>query len=160
MFNVNTITVAGFLGADPETRFGQSGTAVAKLRVGVSQRSTQNQDNPTMWLTVKCFGRQAEFAGKELHKGDAVCITGKLTEEHWTKQDQTPMKAIVINADLVYKDRISGQSNGTQPTAAAQPPASAPRRGAPATNGAPRVPVAPPSPAAPEAIDLDDSVPF
>ena len=162
MFNLNSIVISGFLGQDPDSRTGQSGTMVTKLRLGVSQRFSQGKEAETMWLTVKCFGKQAEYAVNNLKKGDAIGVTGKLTYETWVKQDQTKTGAFVLNADLVQKDRPHGQSEPTQqhPQAAAPAPA-APRRQAPQSNGAPRVPVAPKAPPPPPAeLDLTDDVPF
>ena len=51
---INSITVFGHLGADPEERAGNSRT-FAKGRLGVSQP----KDKPTMWFDLVCFNQWA-----------------------------------------------------------------------------------------------------
>lgn len=156
MTNLNMVAFAGHLGRDPEFRNTQSGTAICQFRLGIHQSPSQGKEMETMWFTVKCFGKQAEYASENLRKGDGVEVTGRMTFETWQKQDGTKGSANVVVADHVYKDRVSGQTD--QPRT--QPAAPAARPQTRQANGVPRVPTAPaPAPAA-AVDDLDDTVPF
>ena len=72
--SVNQHAIAGNLGADPEMHFSQEGKAICRLRVAVS--SYRKEDPPT-WFSVTAFGKDAEFVGQYLHKGDTVYVEGR-----------------------------------------------------------------------------------
>ena len=72
--SVNQHAIAGNLGADPEMHFSQEGKAICRLRVAVA--SYRKEDPPT-WFSVTAFGKDAEFVGQYLHKGDTVYVEGR-----------------------------------------------------------------------------------
>lgn len=80
MASINSFTFSGNLGRDPELRFFESGTAVATISVAITPRKS---DDPTIWMPVKIWGKQAQVAGDFLRKGSKVGITGVLQQEEW-----------------------------------------------------------------------------
>jgi single-strand DNA-binding protein len=68
--------ILGTVGADPEVRYTNGGTAVASLRVASDERRKVDGEwkKATDWYTVKLFGKPAERAGQILHKGSAVLV--------------------------------------------------------------------------------------
>jgi len=88
---VNKAIIVGNLGADPETRYTPSGTAVANIRVATTEswkdRQTGEQQERTEWHRVVAFNRLAEIIGEYLKKGSQVYIEGKLQTRKW--QDQS-----------------------------------------------------------------------
>ena len=85
---VNKVILIGNLGADPEVRHTQSGTAVSNIRVATSDRVKVGDawEDRTEWHRVVLFGRTAETAGQYLRKGSQVYIEGRLQTRKW--QDQ------------------------------------------------------------------------
>ncbi|MDX1610636.1 MAG: single-stranded DNA-binding protein [Halofilum sp. (in: g-proteobacteria)] len=87
---INKVILVGNLGADPETRYTPSGTAVANLRVATTKawkdRNSGEQQERTEWHRVVMFNRLAEIAGEYLKKGRQVYIEGELRTNKW--QDQ------------------------------------------------------------------------
>jgi single-strand DNA-binding protein len=71
--SVNQHTIVGNLGADPEMHFSQEGKAICRLRVAVQGFK---RDDPPTWFSVTAFGKDAEFVGQYLHKGDTVYVQG------------------------------------------------------------------------------------
>ena len=67
---INKVILVGNLGADPETRYSTSGSAITQIRIATSEswRDTQSgeQQERTEWHRVKFFGRLAEIAGEYL----------------------------------------------------------------------------------------------
>ncbi|SFD82266.1 single-strand DNA-binding protein [Thiohalospira halophila DSM 15071] len=88
---VNKVILIGNLGADPEVRYTQNGSAVANLRLATSEqwRDKQTGENQerTEWHRVAMFGRLGEIAGEYLKKGSKVYIEGKLQTRKWQAQD-------------------------------------------------------------------------
>ena len=78
---MNSITVAGQLGKDVEVRFLTNGDPVA----GFSVADSQGKDKPTIWWNCSLFGKRVESLAPYLVKGQAVTVTGTVTEREWEK---------------------------------------------------------------------------
>lgn len=78
MNGVNRHAVLGFLGADPEVRYTDSGLAIATLSVGASYRTKEDDEwvEKTDWVRVTLFGQKAEYAEQYIEKGHLVYIEG------------------------------------------------------------------------------------
>ncbi len=87
---INKVILVGNLGADPELRYTQSGTAVATLRVATNRRwkdKDGNQQDETEWHRVIVWAQTAEFCGNYLSKGMKIYVEGRLHTNKW--QDQS-----------------------------------------------------------------------
>ena len=87
---VNKVILIGNLGADPEVRYTQAGTAVATLRMATTERfkgkDGQVQEQ-TKWHRIVAWSRLAEICGEYLKKGSRVYIEGKIQTRKWTDQN-------------------------------------------------------------------------
>jgi len=86
---VNKVILIGNLGADPEIRYAQNGTAVANFRVATTEVWTKDgkREEQTEWHRVVAFGRLAEICGEYLSKGSRVYIEGKLQTRKWDDRE-------------------------------------------------------------------------
>lgn len=88
---INKVILVGNLGADPETRYTASGSAIANIRLATSEswrdKQTGETQEKTEWHRVVFFNRLAEIVGEYLRKGSQVYIEGKLQTRKW--QDQS-----------------------------------------------------------------------
>ncbi len=82
---MNNITVAGQLGRDAEIRYLPDGSAVANFSVADSQ----GRDKPTIWWNCSLFGKRAESLSPYLTKGQAVTVSGSITEREYQKDGAT-----------------------------------------------------------------------
>jgi single-strand DNA-binding protein len=91
---INKVILVGNLGADPETRYMPSGSAVTNIRIATSEswkdKTSGEQQERTEWHHVAMFGRLAEIAAEYLRKGSQVYIEGSLRTRKW--QDKTDGK--------------------------------------------------------------------
>lgn len=87
---MNSITIAGTLGRDPELRYVASGRAVANFSVAVSRRYQVNNEwqEQTSWVNVTCWGDMAENVGASLTKGARVIVSGRLETREYEKDGQ------------------------------------------------------------------------
>jgi single-strand DNA-binding protein len=87
---VNKVILIGNLGADPEVRFTQSGTAVATMRIATTEK-WRGQDGQmqeqTEWHRVVAWKRLAEICRDYLQKGARVYIEGRLQTNKWQDQN-------------------------------------------------------------------------
>jgi len=95
-----------------------------------SVADSQGKDKPTIWWNAQLFGKRAESLQQYLTKGQAVTVSGTVTEREWTDKDRQKRKSMDIRVnDLALQ--------GGRKDSAPQP---APRQAAPQQSPAPRAP--------------------
>lgn len=101
---VNTVTLIGNLVDDPELRFTPSGVALATVRLAVSRRY---QDRNNEWQEETLFIRgtlwrdAAENAAESLTKGMRVIVSGRLELNQWETQDGDKRSEIRVQIDEI-----------------------------------------------------------
>lgn len=94
---MNVITVAGSLGRDAELKYLQNGDAVLNFSVADSA----GRDKPTIWWNCQLFGKRAEPLSQYLKKGQAVTVSGSVSEREWTDKDGNTKKAMNVRVNEV-----------------------------------------------------------
>lgn len=94
---MNTITVAGTLGKDAEVKYLPNGDAIANFSVADSQ----GRDKPTIWWNCGLYGKRAESLAQYLTKGQAVTVTGSVSEREWTSKDGEKRKSMDVRVNDV-----------------------------------------------------------
>lgn len=96
---MNTITVIGNVGKNPEIRYSKAGKPIAKFSVA----DTRGKDDTkqTVWHNIVVFDEQAENVADQVKKGSRVLVVGRLTKEKYTAKDGTEREAVEIIADDV-----------------------------------------------------------
>lgn len=151
---VNKVILIGNLGADPETRYMPSGSAVSNLRIATTEafkdRETGQQQERTEWHSVAMFGRLAEIAGEYLRKGSQVYIEGRLRTRKWQDREGKDRYTTEIVADQMQM--LGSKGGGAMPV-------DEEGGGARTAPAAPRTKTAAATAATAEA-ELDDDIPF
>lgn len=95
MFVLNSATISGRLGSDPESIADGKG---CRFSVAVEDRfkSGDEWQSRTNWIPVTAWGSISEQIRKKLHKGSEVAIEGKLREETWEKDGQKRSKVGIV----------------------------------------------------------------
>ncbi len=98
----NTVTLVGNLVEDPELRFTASGVAMASIRIAVSRRY-QDRNNEWQEQTTFTGGTVwrdlAENVAESLTKGMRVIITGELDQRQWETADGEKRSILEIRID-------------------------------------------------------------
>jgi single-strand DNA-binding protein len=120
---LNSVSVIGNLGQDPDLRYTQQGLAVANLNIAVSEHfrdGTGESQKRTPWFRATAFGRTAEIAGEYLRKGSKVGISGQLVQRTW--QDDQGNNKSVVEIRVNQLELIGGNGNSNQQYSDAQGP--------------------------------------
>ena len=91
---MNSITLIGRAGRDPELRCFESGTQVANLTLAVNRRG---RDEEPDWFNLEIWGKQAQVAVDYVRKGSLIGVIGRIRVEKWTDRStgQERMKPVV-----------------------------------------------------------------
>ena len=109
---INSVTLVGRAGRDPEVKYFESGTVVANLTMAVNRR---NRDDEPDWFNLEIWGKQAQVAADYVKKGSLIGITGSFKLDTWkdrnTGEDRNKPVVRVDRLELLGSKRDSENSN-------------------------------------------------
>jgi len=114
--SVNKVILVGHVGADPEPRYTAAGTAVVNLRMATNEvwRDAEGKDQEiTEWHRVVLWGKQAEFAGNYIKKGQLVYVEGRLQTRTWEDRDKIERRTTEVRANIITL--LGGLKTGEAP---------------------------------------------
>jgi len=86
----NTLILTGNLGSDPKVFVTFTGKTKAVFRLAstlITKDSEGNTQKQTQWNTIALWGKRADRAVAELHKGFKVLVHGRITSRAFTDKD-------------------------------------------------------------------------
>ena len=108
---MNSITVAGSLGRDAELKHLNSGDSICNFSIADSQ----GRDKPTIWWNCSLFGKRAESLAQYLTKGQAVTVSGSVTEREWTDKDGAKRKSMDVRVNDIALQGGRQQAEAPKP---------------------------------------------
>ncbi len=141
MAGYNRVILIGNLTNDPELRYTPQGTAVADLRLAVSEvrgsRGGERKEE-TLFIDVTVWERQAETCSEYLAKGRTVLVEGRLALDEWQdKESGEKRRKIRVIANLVrFLGPPRGEGEGGANRRKSSPPPQAAEEQAPADDTA------------------------
>ncbi|MEZ0484781.1 single-stranded DNA-binding protein [Fibrella aquatica] len=170
MASLNKVILIGNVGNDPEVKYFDGGSVVARVSLATNETYT-NRNNErveqTEWFRVEFWNEQAKTIEKYLKKGNQLYVEGRLRTETYTDKEGKERFSLGVRAQTFQFIGSNRPEDGGQPESAPrqQQAAPAPRpqaQAAPAPQAAPARPAAPKAAPAPAAFDNngDDDLPF
>jgi single-strand DNA-binding protein len=109
---INTVTIVGNLGQDPEIRYTPNAVPVASFTIAVNEvyKGKDGQKvKKTHWFRVSAFQRLAEIVGQYCTKGSKVVIRGQLRQGTWQDNEGVNHNLVEI---LAKELELLGGKNG------------------------------------------------
>lgn len=173
MASLNKVIIIGNVGNDPEVRYLDGGSVVARFSVATNERYTTRtgeQVESTEWFRVEAWNDQAKTIEKYLRKGQQIYVEGRLRTETYTDREGKERFSLGVRATTfqflggpnerqdggAYEAPAQQQAVPAPRQQAAPQPAPAPRQQATTTAERPRQQPA----AAPSSRREPDPVPF
>jgi single-strand DNA-binding protein len=134
MAGVNKVILLGNLGSDPEVKYLEGGSVVARFNIATSESYTNRAGE-----RVEQWDNLAKIAEQYLKKGNQAYIEGKIKSETWTDKDGQQRTGIRIRATTLQlvgggggsrsggEMAESGAASGGGQAASAARPAPAPK---------------------------------
>ena len=112
---INSVTLVGRAGRDPEVRYFESGTVVANLTMAVNRRNREDEPD---WFNLEIWGKQAQVAADYVKKGSLIGITGSFKMDSWkdrnTGEDRNKPVVRVDRLELLGSKRDTENNNNFQ----------------------------------------------
>ena len=115
---MNKVILMGRLTRDPEVRYSQgaSQTAIARFSIAVDRRFKREGEPDADFYNCTCFGKQAEFVERYLHKGVKVVLSGRVQNDNYTNKDGQMVYSVRIMVDEIEfaesKNAAGGNGDG------------------------------------------------
>jgi single-strand DNA-binding protein len=126
--SINSITLIGRLGRDPELRYTQTGKAVVSFSLAVDRR----QKGETDWFQVTAWDKLAELCNEHLRKGRQAAVRGRMQSRTYEAQDGSKRTSWEVVAEDVQF--LGGREEQEAPAA---PPQQQPQRPTPQRQASP-----------------------
>lgn len=114
---MNKVILTGRLTRDPEVRYSQNNTAIARYTLAVD-RMTRNTEQSADFIRCVCFNKTAEFAETYLCKGIKISVVGHMQTGSYTNRDGQTVYAtdVVVENQEFCESRSSSAAPSTQPS--------------------------------------------
>ena len=110
--SINSVTLVGRAGRDPEVRYFESGSVVANLTMAVNRRSRNDEPD---WFNLEIWGKQAQVAADYVKKGSLIGITGSFKLDNWkdrkTGEDKSKPVVRVDRLELLGSKKDAETTN-------------------------------------------------
>ena len=109
---MNKGILMGRLTRDPEVRYTQDNTAIARYTLAVDRRFKKQNEAQADFINCVAFGRSGEFAEKYLKQGMAVLVKGRILTGNYTNKEGKKVYTTDVVANnvefLEWGDRAQG----------------------------------------------------
>ena len=106
MADLNTITLIGRVGKEPEYKAFETGAMLTKFSLSNNQYNLKTKENDTYWFNIETFSKLGEY----VKKGNLVAINGKLKQSTWKDEGGNNKSRVFVFAEniqiLTPKEKI------------------------------------------------------
>lgn len=98
---MNSVNLTGRLTRDPEIRYTDGGTSIARFSIAVDRKFTQENGPKADFPNCIAFGKTAEFIEKWFSKGMKIEVTGRIQTGSYKNQDGNTVYTTDVVAERV-----------------------------------------------------------
>lgn len=113
---MNSVCLVGRLTKDPDVRYANSGTSIARINVAVDRRFKKEGEQSADFISCTAFGETAEFLEKYFKKGQRIGLTGRIQTGSYKDNDGKTVyttDVIIETTEFVESKGSAGSNNGS-----------------------------------------------
>jgi single-strand DNA-binding protein len=112
--SLNSVTLVGRVGREPEVKYFESGSVVCRFTLAVKRRRKDSEEPD--WFEIEVWGQPAQIAADYVRKGSLIGVSGALKFDYWqdraTGVDRSKPMIRVDRLDLLGSKRDNEQGGG------------------------------------------------
>ncbi len=97
--SLNSVSLVGRVGRDPDVRYFESGSVVANFTMAVNRRNREDEPD---WFNIEIWGKQAQVAADYVKKGSLIGVSGSFKLDSWKDKNTGEQK----NKPVIRVDRL------------------------------------------------------
>ena len=98
---MNSVNLTGRFARDPDVRYTDGGTSIARFTVACDRRYKQEGGPTADFINCIAFGKTAEFIEKYFRKGMKIELTGRIQTGSYTNQEGNKVYTTDVVAEQV-----------------------------------------------------------
>lgn len=113
---MNKCLFTGRLTRDPETRYAESGTAVARFGMAIDRRYKREGEQTADFINCVAFGKTAEFVDKYFKKGMKADVEARFQSGSYTDNDgnrRNTADFVIDNIEFGESKSARGEGSGS-----------------------------------------------
>lgn len=112
---MNSVQLLGRLTRDPEVRYAESGSTIARFSLAVDRKFKQEGGETADFINCIAFGKTAEFIEKYFSKGMKIALNGRIQTGSYTNKDGVKVYTtdVVIENVEFAESKNSNAGNST-----------------------------------------------
>ncbi|MFA9376258.1 MAG: single-stranded DNA-binding protein [Lachnotalea sp.] len=112
---MNNVNLVGRLTRDPEIRYSDGGSSIARFGIAVDRRFKQDNGPTADFINCIAFGKTAEFVEKYFNKGMRIGLNGRIQTGSYTNKDDQKVYTTDVVAENVefVESKQDGNSAGS-----------------------------------------------
>lgn len=112
---MNSVNLTGRFTRDPDVRYTDGGTSVARFTIAVERRFKQENGPQADFVSCVAFGKTAEFIEKYFQKGNKIEVSGRIQTGSYTNQDGNKVYTTDVMAENVgfAESKTAAQNSGS-----------------------------------------------
>lgn len=118
---MNNVQLIGRLVADPDVRYSNGGSSIARFRMACDRKFKQENGPDADFISCIAFGKTADFIEKYFHKGQRIGLTGRIQTGSYKNEQGTSIYTTDVVAENVEFVESKGNGNGQSAAPASQP---------------------------------------
>lgn len=120
---MNSVQIVGRLTRDPEVRYTDGGTTIARFNVAVDRRFKKEGEDNADFISCVAFGKTAEFIERFFVKGQRIGLNGRIQTGSYTNKDGNKVYTTDVVAENVefVEGKKPDANDGFQQTQRATP---------------------------------------
>lgn len=107
---MNKVELLGRMTKDPDVRYTTQGLAVARFTLAINRRKKEDGAD---FISCKAFGKTGELLEKYIHKGDQLCVCGRIETGSYDDKDGKKVYTFEVVADEIHF--VGGKREGEKP---------------------------------------------
>lgn len=116
---MNSVALVGRLARDPEVKYANEGSTIARFSVAVDRRYKKEGEQQTAdFINCIAFAKTAEFIEKWFHKGDRIGLNGHIQTGSYKNKDGNTVyttDVVVDNVEFVESKQKGEQKPAEKP---------------------------------------------
>lgn len=108
---MNSVQLVGRLTRDPDIRYTDSGTSIARFNVACDRRFKREGEDGADFISCVAFGKTAEFMERYFSQGKKIGLNGRIQTGSYTNKDGQK----VYTTDVIAENVEFVESRGNQP---------------------------------------------
>lgn len=112
---MNSTQLVGRMTRDPDVRYTDSGTSIARFTLAVDRRFKQEGGPTADFISCISFGKTAEFIEKYFYKGMKMGLSGRIQTGSYTNQDGKKVyttDVVAESVEFVESKKSQGDNEG------------------------------------------------